>query len=239
MRRWGRAVANNFTISVHTNLARTAQNPMFMFYLQYTQRLLPEFDNYNRNLAARLTRRARKKLQGEARRPQERGSRPHARLTGRLGPAITGSALNTGPGRGVGGSAVGRGVGWPNLDVLDRRAKHWRMVEFGGQTQIPTGIFVDDVFHTYRDYLRVRGLSTSILAGRPSRRARTRAVGQERRRAAARFAREPLVRRQEITIEGRNFLTETWEELVGSDGQVVERDYRRIVQTVLGNYITS
>lgn len=220
-------------LRITSDMTKTsAKNPFYRFSLRYRNRLLPEIDNYNRNLAARLTKHARDKLKEGARRPQERGSRPKKRLTGRLGPAITGSARNAGAGSGSGGSRVGRGVQWPNVNNLNRRARHWRTVEFGREgVRLPKGVWIPgsggDVFYTYLDFLKSQRLSTSRLIGRRSRGARGRAVASALA-AGGKFQTETVA-----SIEGRFFLTETWNEVVGPNGEHVENDYRKIIRDAM------
>ena len=107
----------------------------FLFLLRWKQQKLPGLDNIHRNTAQRLTIKAMQNLDDTRLRPKESGSRPNSRLTGTLqgkhghSRAIRGTVLS--PGSTASGKRQAKGVGWPQKDLLDRRARHWRALEFG------------------------------------------------------------------------------------------------------------
>lgn len=223
-----------------------------LFYALYTERLGPELDKQNIRLAGELTKRAKANLKSDIKRPQEHGERPHARLTGTLtGPnsAIQGNAISLGT-TPSGAGRFGKGVGWPNREILDRRARHWRRLEFGsGPFEMPRGVFLQggtpqypnartrsDVFYTYSEYLRMRGLRRgSTFQGRLTQRqaaARQRAVGATfgggRRRSFLVGGKGKMAR----GIEAKNFIGDAWNEIMGPKGEKYFKETDRVITEV-------
>lgn len=182
-------------------------------------RQLAEMDRFHINTAGRLTKAAIRNLESNILRPQERGSRSHYRLTGSLTGhsgrtrSIKGNALNLGS-TPSGGRRQGKGVGWPQVALLDRRARHWRRLEYGtGPFKMPKGVFIDtgagDVFYTGRE-AKAEGLNNEGR-GRDFRSAGAATSGWAK------------------GIEAKHFLRDAWDEVVGPDGRVVANKYGQII----------
>ncbi len=232
---------------------RTEGKGVHLFLVRYQRRLGSEIDSMNRNIAGRLTKQAKKNIDATRLRPAERGERPEKRLTGALQghsgrtSAIQGQALN--PGATVGGAArQGKGVGWPKLDVLNRRARHWRALEYGTPyVTMPRGLFIKgseaqpagarsggDVFYSYADYLRKRGLRRGLRIRKLSQRqsaARRRVVGGA---AAPNF----LVgkTRRGKGIKAKRFLEGAWNEIVGPDGKKAFDEQVKVINSVFSDF---
>lgn len=220
-----------------------------IFLLRLRERVYPSLDNYNKNVASRLTKRSIQILDETRIRPKEEGWRRSKRLTGTLAGrhgrsrAITGEALRKGEGRQL------TGVGWPDRQLLDRRARHWRRLEYGtGPFPMPLGLFLrgnkpswgggdpsTDRFVTYREYISGQRLTrgTTPLTER-QRRARQRRVAPGWISALARRRTTFLVGQSGMTkrgIEAKQFIQRSWEEIVGPDGEIAFRKWIEIVET--------
>lgn len=228
----------------------------YRFAVALKRKAEPQLDSKHRNIAGRLTRKAKENLEDSRLRDEERGSRPRSRLTGTLTghsgrrSAIQGNALY--PGVAPSGGRQGKGVGWPRTDVLDRRARHWRRLEFGtGPFKIPRGLFLtgkggrpsywpgdasSDVFVTYREYIRSQGLrrGTTGLSSRQ--------LAARRRRVAPTGLRGStfLVGKEGVTkkgIKAKHFLKDAWEEIVGPDGRKAFDEEVRIMRDAFREFI--
>lgn len=236
---------------------RTQGKGVHLFHAIYKRRFGPEIDSKNRNTAGRLTKQAKKNIDDTRLRQAEKGSRPHNRLTGRLqghtghSSAIQGEALN--PGATAGGNRrQGKGVGWPKLDVLNRRARHWRSLEYGTPyVTMPKGVFLPesggttpvgqgarssgDVFYSYSDFLKKRGLRRGLrirkLTAR-QRSARQKAIGQQGR---ANF----LVgrNRRGRGIKAKHFLENAWDEIAGPDGKKAFDEQVDVARNIFAEFI--
>ena len=227
-----------------------------LFLLKFTKKMVPHLDLRNAATAGRLTKQAIANLDTNRLRRAEKDERTHARLTGafegRNGRprAIQGEAIRKGFAAG-GGKRQGKGVGWPKKDVLDRRARHWRALEFGTPyVTMPRGLFLQggspqypshrtrgDVFHTYREYIRGRGLRRgyrSRLTGRQAtarQKAVASTVGGGRRRSFLVGA-----DKRGRGIEAKHFLEDAWDEVVGPGGEKAYAEYVKIIDIDLGEF---
>ena len=225
------------------------------FLAVYTSRFGPEIDNQNISIAGRLTKQAKKNLDATRLRPAEIGSRPQSRLTGTLGGtkgrkgAIQGNALMKGSTPG-GGRRQGKGVGWPRLDILDRRARHWRSLEYGTPyVTIPRGVFLrggtavspgarnrDDVFVTYKEFLRKKGLrrGTTGLSS-PQRSARKRVLRTDSGKLLLTGAQSRGPNRG-AGIEAKFFLKNAWDTVAGPEGELAFKEYVEVVDRVFRRF---
>lgn len=204
--------------------------------------MLPAIDSKNRNIAGRLTIQAKKNIDITRLRPQEQGSRPDKRLTGTLqgrrgrSSAIQGEALNPGVNKSY-ARRQGKGVGWPKLDVLNRRARHWRALEYGTPyVTMPRGVFLPtsegDVFYSYADYLRKRGLKRGLRITKLS--ARQRSARERALRDAKLVGRD----RRGAGIKAKHFLENAWEEIVGANGEKAFGEQVDIIRGVFDDFIS-
>lgn len=226
-------------------------DPLRGFLATYVSRWGPEYDKLNVNIAQRLTRQAKKNLDDGRIRDKERGNRPRSRLTGTLqghsghSAAIQGEAI----GRGGTSGQQGRGVGWPKLDVLDRRARHWRRLEFGtGPFEMPRGFILEgrrtvppvrgmrNPSHTFmptREHFRREGLTRGTLGTKTSRQRRARS------RRVQPGSRVRLTSGMARGITAKHFLQEAWDEVAGRNGEKAFKQHVRVVRSVFREYITS
>lgn len=174
-------------------------------------RQLTEMDRFHKNAAQRMTKAAKKNIDDTRERPGEKGSRSHYRLTGALQghsgrtASIKGNAIGLGS-TPSGGRRQGKGVGWPQVALLDRRARHWRRLEYGvGGFWMPRGVFVNSgsgpAFYTRRE-------------------ARAENLGYSPRIATQNWAKG---------IEAKHFLKNAWETVVGKGGRLVADEYGKII----------
>ncbi len=106
---------------------QTTINAQSIFMFRSAVEALPkDIKKLHAAKAGQATIAARRILEASILRPQERGFRPEARLTGMLfGPrrkSVHGRAFKDGP---------VSGWGFPDVAELDRFARHWRALEFG------------------------------------------------------------------------------------------------------------
>lgn len=218
----------------------------------------PEMDNIHKQVAIQLTTEAKKILEQSLLRPWESGQRSGHRLTGTLAgkhghnSAIRAEIRN----RGGSGARQGRGVAFPDVQLLDRRAAHWRRIEYGDKTTptMPTGLFLQggvpqplrgrtsgDVFFLYGEYAR-RARVTRVGGTRPAR-GRLGPVSQRRtqfgrgRRTEAEGGRGVVRRRAPVErIKGKHFLEQSWEHVVGPDGQKIASRYQKKINEIFAEY---
>lgn len=224
------------------------------FLAVYKEKLPPAIDNKNINIAGRLTKQAKKNLRDTRLRPAEVGQRPRSRLTGTLAGgkgrrgAIRGSALQKGR-TSAGNRRQGKGVGWPEIAVLDRKARHWRSLEFGTPfVTIPRGVFFRkgtavspgprnraDVFFTYKEFLRKKGLRRGTTKQTiRQRRARQRAIHDADGKLLLTGSKGNGPNRG-AGIEAKFFLKNAWDTVAGPKGEkafgetieVIDRVFRR------------
>lgn len=236
-------------------------DPIRGFLATYVSRWGPEYDNLNVNIAQRLTRQAKKNLDDDIIRKEERGHRPRSRLTGTLtghtghSSAIQGEAI----GRGGTTGEQGRGVGWPKIDVLDRRARHWRRLEFGtGPFEMPRGFILQG--QKGSPVIPVRGAQVSSHVFMPTREY-FRSVGLRRGTRGRTTVRQRAARKRIITppsgitrgsrrtsyltsgkargITAKHFLQEAWDEVAGREGEKAFKEHVDVVRKVFGKYITA
>lgn len=222
------------------------RTPAEEFNYRLVNRLGPRFDNINQRVAADLTTAGIKILNDQKVRPWESGSRKKHRETGKIaGHSGRSRALKSIVlGRGA-GQRAGRGVQFPDTELLDRRTKHWRVVEEGTPyVTIPSGVFSDssgraqplargrtdgDRFMTYREFVRSKGIRQGGRRDRSSR-ARGRATRNEGGRT---FWKGPARGRG---YEGKFFIRGAWEQVVGRDGALVAQKYSKAIEDELGSF---
>jgi hypothetical protein len=239
-------------------------NAAYLFSTILRRKAGPEMDRKNINVAARLTTKAKQNLEDTRLRDAERGSRPRSRLTGTLtghsgrSSAIRGNALFTGvlPS----GGRQGKGVGWPRVDILERRARHWRVLEFGTPyVTMPLGVFLrggvavapgpgtpTDVFYTHREVYQKAGLrrGTTALTVRQRNARRKRAPrgtlsGRRAERTLTRGAQGPQIvgrDRRGGPIEAKHFLENAWNEIVGPNGEKAFGEQVKIIEDVFREF---
>lgn len=216
----------------------------------------PEMDNIHKQVAIRLTATAKQYLEASTVRPWESGVRTGHRLTGTLTgkhgrkSAIRASVRNRG-----GDARQGRGVSFPDVQLLDRRARHWRGLEFGwAYMTMPTGLFLrggsptplgprtpGDTFVLYGEFTRrARALGASGVRsgrGRLGPIAKRRIQFERKQRTKAEGGRRVVRRRDRVEgIEGRHFLRSAWEDVVGRDGQQVAAQYQKAINEIFAEY---
>ena len=237
------------------------ETPGFRFQAALERFAGPELDNIHKQVAIRLTTRAKAILEGNLERPWESGSRTGSRLTGTLTgkhgrkAAIRSQILNRGA-----GARQARGVGFPDVAELDRRAAHWRGIEYGWPSMtMPPGVFLNngtpqalgprkagDRFFTYGEFARrgralgeegfrrVRG-HAGPLGPVSSRRIRF----ERSRRTAAEGGRGTFFRGGPVEgIQGKGFLQQAWDEVVGPDGANIASRYRKALTEIFGEFRT-
>jgi hypothetical protein len=132
---------------------RVMGNPYRELRLAFS-RTRVNLDNAHNRLLRELQAEGRFLMDRDRLRPQERGVRPDQRGTGRLFGSrnvVKGTINARGSDR-----VVGKGFTWPDTRVLNRRAPHWRAIEFGlDSVTMPAGLFVNegggDVFRLFRE----------------------------------------------------------------------------------------
>lgn len=229
---------------------RLVGDPAFEFRVALERFAGSEMDNIHKQVAIDLTKEAKRNLDASLVRPWESGSRSKYRLTGALTgkhgrtAAIQSRILNRGQG------VQGKGVGFPDVAVLNRRAAHWRRIEYGDeaigvQNKMPTGLFVQggqaqplrgrtagDIFMLYPEYLKSTGLRNKFTGVR-SRQARGRRLNV---RVEGQRARTVLRKKPVRPIKGKHFLEEAWDYVVGPDGRNIASRYQQAIEKVLGNF---
>jgi hypothetical protein len=238
---------------------RLIGDPAFKFRLGLERFAGPEIDDIHKQVAVQLTTEAKRILQASIKRPWESGNRSGFRLTGALTgkhgrkAAIQTRIINRG------GEAQAKGVGFPDIAELNRRAAHWRRLEYGdeaiGVTNIlPTGLFIQG--GTPQPLRGRTAGDTFILLGEFSRRARALGAGGARR------ARGPLGpigqrrvrfepgRRTETEggrgnvrltapakpIEKKEFLQGAWDSVAGPEGRLIIDKYEKAIQDIFGEF---
>lgn len=224
--------------------------PAALFYARLTRRVGPRFDNIHKQVTIQLTTAAKAILEGGRVRPWESGARPHARLTGTLtghtghGAAIKATVLT--PARGE----QGRGVSFPDVNQLNRRARHWRVLEYGTPyVTMPHGVFTaglggaaqplrertkGDIFQTYQDFIRRQGLRGGSVRFSASRKRSSRA----RQKRVAPVKDVPRLKKKGFGRgwEGKFFLRQAWDQVVGPGGQNIFDRYRKAITEELGQF---
>lgn len=234
---------------------RLIGDPVFKFRAGLERFAGPEIDGIHKQVAVRLTTAAKQNLEARQDRPWESGNRRGHRLTGVLTgkhghkAAIQSRIINRG------GEAQAKGVGFPDLTELDRRAKHWRGLEYGWPYMtMPTGLFIRD---GSPQPLRARTSGdTFIMYGEWARRARalgepgTKAargplgpIGQRRtrfeagRRSRAEGGRGVVRQRGRVRgIEGRRFLERAWNDVAGPRGEKIIEQYEKKLKEIFGEF---
>lgn len=218
---------------------RIVGDPAFKFRVALEKFAGSEMDGIHKQVAIRLTAEAKRNLEVSSVRPWESGQRSRYRLTGVLTgkhgqtAAIQSRILNRGEG------VQGKGVGFPDVKVLDRRAKHWRGLEEGWPYMtMPTGLFVaggqaqplrgrtaGDTYMLYAEYLKSTGLRNKFTGVR-SRQARGRRLNV---RQDGQRARTVLRKKRVSGIEGKHFIAEAWDHVVGPNGQNIATEYSKAI----------
>ncbi len=213
----------------------------------------PELDNVHKQVAIDLTTEAKHILEQTVVRPWESGNRTGHRLTGRLTgkhghkAAIQSRIINPGP------AQQAKGVGFPDVAELDRRAAHWRGLEYGWPFMtMPAGLFLQggapqprrgrtagDQFFTYGEFLtreRVFGRTEKAPRGplgpRKERRVRFKPGTRTRIEGRDTFGRSQRVK----GIEGRHFIENAWNFVVGPQGAHILTKYKKAIQAIFGDF---
>lgn len=232
---------------------RLIGDPAFKFRLGLERFAGPEIDGIHKQVGVQLTTHARRTLEQSILRPWERGNRSGFRLTGRLSPAIQTRII------GRGETATGKGVGFPDIKELDRRARHWRRLEFGDETlgytnRLPTGLFIRD--GTPQSLRGRTAGDTFILYGEYARRARALGVGgtrsargplgpvggrrirfEPRRRTSAEGGRGNVRPGGPVQpIEGKYYLQEAWDFVTGGDGSKIIDQYEKKLREIFAEF---
>lgn len=238
---------------------RLIGDPAFQFRVGLERFAGPEIDGIHQQVAIALTTAAKRNLEERIQRPWESGVRTKHRRTGALtgkhgrSTAIKSRVINRGA------VAQAKGVGFPDIAELNRRAAHWRRIEFGdeaiGVTNImPTGLFIQggtpqplrgrtagDTFILYGEFARrARGLSAGgvraahgPLGPVGGRRVRFEAG----RRTSAEGGRGRVHLRGPVSpIQGKHFLQDAWESVAGTRGQHIITKYEKRLREVLGDF---
>lgn len=228
---------------------RLIGDPAFKFKIALERFAGAEIDNIHKQVAVQLTTEAKRNLEQGIQRPWESGSRPQHRLTGVLTgkhghkSAIVAHITNRG------GVQQAKGVGFPDLTELDRRAKHWRGLEYGWPYMtMPTGLFIQggqaqplrartagDTFIMYGEHLRNTGLRTrsSLATSKGSQRARGRRLNVRSDGNRARTVR----RAQRVEgIAGRHFLEDAWNFVVGPNGRAIVKRYEAAIREAFPDF---
>jgi hypothetical protein len=234
---------------------KTEGRGVHLFLVRYQRRLGPAIDSMNRNIAGRLTKQAKKNIDDTRLRESEKGSRPSKRLTGTLqghsgrSSAIQGEALNPGA-TNSNAARQGKGVGWPKLDVLQRRARHWRSLEYGTPyVTMPRGVFLNeggsiqqpsarsggDVFYSYSDYMRKTGLRRGPRFRKLTQRQSQARQGRIRQTGRSNF----LVgkERRGSGIKAKHFLQNAWEDVVGTSGEKAFQEQVQVIEKIFPDFI--
>ena len=234
---------------------RIIGDPAFQFRVALERFAGPEIDNIHRQVAIALTTEAKRNLEQSIVRPWESGNRSRHRLTGRLTgkhghkSAIQARIVNRG------GVAQAKGVGFPDVALLDSRARHWRGLEYGwAYMTMPAGLFLQggtpqplgprtagDTFIMYGEYARrARSLRTG---GTRSGRGALGPVGTRRiqfqkgQRTAAEGGRGTFRRAGRVEgIEGRHFLEEAWNFVVGPNGRNITARYQKAIRDIFPEF---
>ncbi len=234
---------------------RLVGDPAFAFRVALEQFAGPALDNIHKQVAIQLTTQAKAILEQTIVRPWESGNRTGHRLTGRLTgkhghkAALQSRVLNAGPAK------QAKGVGFPDIAELDRRAAHWRGLEYGWPFMtMPTGLFLQggtpqplrgrtagDTFILYGEY--ARRARVAGVGGTKRARGRLGPVGQRRiafrkgRRTESEGGRGVIARSQRVEgIEGRHFIEDSWDFVVGANGEHIFTKYQKAIQDIFGDF---
>jgi hypothetical protein len=234
---------------------RLIGDPAFQFRLALERFAGPEIDGIHKQVAVQLTTEAKRILEQSLVRPWESGNRSGHRLTGVLTgkhghkAAIQSRIINRG------GPSQAKGVGFPDIAELDRRAAHWRGLEFGWPYMtMPTGLFIQG---GTPQPLRARTAGdTFIMYGEFARRARALSVegtrraegplgpiGQRRtrfeagRRTRTEGGRGVLHQKGRVEgITGRHFLEDAWNHVAGPQGRNIIDKYESKLREIFGEF---
>lgn len=239
-------------VNLRYEIVRGGGDPAAEFSARLVNRVGPKFDNIHEQVARQLTATSKELIEEQISRPQERGQRKRFRrtgaLTGHSGRSSAIKATTTKSSRGK-GQLQGRGVSFPDIDVLNRRAAHWRMLEEGADSlRMPSGAFLDSsgnplplggapgVFHTYKEVLRRSGLKSGRFGlSQRSREARQRRVGP--RDLGGRDSLSVLRRAGEARgFAGRFYLRGSWDRVVGVDGRNIALKYEKAIRDEVGDF---
>jgi hypothetical protein len=240
---------------------RLIGDPAFQFKLALEQFAGPEMDNIHKQVAIQLTTEAKRNLEQSIERPWESGNRSGFRLTGALTgkhgrkAAIQSRVINRGD------KVQAKGVGFPDIDELNRRARHWRRLEFGDEAigvtnTMPAGLFLGGTGRTPQPLRGRTPGDTFILYGEYARRSRALGVegtrraegplgpiGQRRvqfkpgQRTAAEGGRGVLRRAGPVSpIKGKHFLQEAWDFVAGPQGQHIIEKYETAIRKIFGPF---
>jgi len=236
---------------------RIVGDPAFQFRVALEQFADKRLDNIHKQVALQLTVQAKAILEQTIVRPWESGNRTGHRLTGRLTgkhghkAALQSRIIN--PGKGV----VAKGVGFPDVAELDRRAAHWRGLEYGWNFMtMPAGLFLQggtpqqlrgrtagDTFILYGEYARrarAFGTGGTKKAPRgPLGPVGSRRVGFERGRRTQAEGGRGVVRPRKSRvrgIEGRHFIEDAWNHVVGPNGAHIFDQYQKAIRQIFGEF---
>lgn len=222
---------------------RLVGDPAYAFRIALEQFAGTKMDNIHKQVSIDLTKEAKRNLDVSVVRPWESGSRPNYRMTGKLTgrhgnrSAIVTRILIPGEGR------QGKGVGFPDVELLDRVAKHWRRLEYGDkalgyENVLPGGVFINggrpqplqrgrsagDVFMTSGEYYR----SSQRRGGSRNRRLTVREDGYKERTFHTRKRVKP--------IQGKHYLREAWEYVVGPAGRNIAQKYHKAIDEAFSSF---
>jgi hypothetical protein len=232
---------------------RIVGDPAFQFRVALEQFAGPELDNIHKQVGIQLTTQAKAILEQTIVRPWESGNRTGHRLTGRLTgkhghkAALQARILNPGEAK------QAKGVGFPDIAELDRRAAHWRGLEYGWPFMtMPAGVFLQggrpqprrartagDQFFTYGEFLtreRVFGRTEKAPRGplgpRAARRIRFKKGTRTRVEGRGTFRQSQRVE----GIEGRHFIEDAWDHVVGPNGEHIFDRYQKAIRVIFGDF---
>lgn len=237
---------------------RIVGDPAFAFRIALEQFAGPELDNIHKQVAIQLTTEAKRILEQSSVRPWESGNRQGFRLTGTITgkhgrkAALRSQILNPGPGQ------QAKGVGFPDIALLDRRARHWRGLEYGKEVwsfmTMPAGLFLQggvpqplrgrtagDQFFLYGEYAR-RARASGVGGvkrgrGRLGPVATRRIRFQRGQRTAAEGGRGVITRPRRVEApEGKHFIEDSWNFVVGPEGQHIFERYEKALSVVFKDF---
>ncbi len=235
---------------------RVVGDPAFKFRVALEQFAGPELDNIHKQVAVQLTTQAKAILEQTIVRPWESGNRTGHRLTGRLTGKHGHKAALQARILTPGGARQAKGVGFPDIAELDRRAAHWRGLEYGWSFMtMPPGLFLQggvpqplrgrtagDTFILYGEYARrARALG---VGGTKKATGRLGLVGQRRvafrkgRRTEAEGGRGVVSPRKKRVegITGRHFIEDAWNHVVGPNGEHIFDRYQKAIRLIFGDF---
>jgi hypothetical protein len=233
---------------------RLVGDPALQFRIALEQFAGPELDNIHKQVAIQLTTQAKAILEDSKLRPWESGNRTGFRLTGTITgkygrkAALQSRILNPGPAK------QAKGVGFPDIALLDRKAKHWRGLEYGWPFMtMPAGLFLQDgkpqprrgrtagdQFFTYGEFAtreRVFGRAKKAPPGPLGPRKLRRVESKKGTRTRREGGRGTFGRSQRVEgIEGKHFIEQSWDNVVGPNGQNIFLKYQKAIREIFGDF---